>query len=232
MIDLSPGFSAIRSQGSGSHGLGSCSAMAATAIVEYLINRAQGYYGSNKIQLSPLFNYYYNRKTWHYDETRGNFRVQGGYLSNEKEYCDKFGHNDEKDTDSGAKIIDVRESLLTHGVCREEIWPYDWHKGTPRADFEPEAGLKYVPHVSGLYAKEPHANAISEARNVIARLSLQIEPINTNPNRWISKLKAQLPVLIAVNTTTTFMAAIGVRTLLEPGSFGGGKHAVVLVGYD
>ncbi|HLC96219.1 MAG TPA: C1 family peptidase [Candidatus Nanoarchaeia archaeon] len=227
MIDLTPGFAGIRSQGDGAHGLGSCTAMAATAVFEYVIYRSQGDYRANRPWLSVLYNYFYNRKKIDYRTNRVDHGV--GVHNPSIEHC-PFHSPNVKDIDWGATIGWVKEAIEQFGICWDNNYPYNVSKVGYQPGFERAPG--YDGHALGQFAMAPSLALISEGQTLFTTYLTGVELVNSDHTTWIRELKNGNPVLITINSTTVFQAALGVPYFESTFGIVSGGHAMVIVGYN
>ena len=204
-MDLSKGFSGIRSQGN----LGSCASFAATAIIEYVINRSEGI---NSSRISPLFVY------WH-----ANYMTPCGLHS---PYIKCVPH--------GAFASEIKTTLENEGSCDENLWYYPKRDSDLIDRPQP---TPYAHHLTGKFAVRPNSqttNILQEATKTYKKYIKSIKYGSRNINRWPSELKKGNPLWIGIGVDSQFLNCNYNTKILNhnPVGLGGHGHAIVVVGYD
>jgi len=199
-VDLSNGFSQIRSQGH----LGSCTAFAAAAILEYIRNRSKGNYKNKKNFYSPRFIYYISRF----------FEECGTHTSHPR------------DTDCGSHGPVVAQVLMKYGACDEKVWDYNGCEREP-----PFPG--YTDHFQNKFALKPSDECYAKAKQLFEFLD-GYEIISDNMDEWVKQLaNNQNPIYLSIEATDVFVSCINWLFYTQTG-FGHavGRHRVVIAGYD
>jgi hypothetical protein len=205
--NLIQGFSQVRSQGN----LGSCTAFAATAILEYLRNRTEGWYGKDRKHYSPRFAYF-------------NSKVEDEYQPSILSSSCPIHRTHPRDTARGTCPVWVKETIEKLGVCDEDAWEY---KGCGKD--HPFAG--HPDHFGNKFALRPEDRCFNDARGLLDRYLDRIDVVGYDPAAWAREILNDNPVFVCIFVNDAFKNHSG-RLYDDTGAAGGSSHAVVLMGYD
>jgi C1A family cysteine protease len=114
-------------------------------------------------------------------------------------------------TDSGAYLSDGIKSLINHGVCQENLWPYNINK----------------------FKVKPTVNCYQQAAN---NKALSVKNIRNTLDEMKNCLASGLPFVVAIPVFTSFESQSVARTGIVPMPSSKekllGYHAISCVGYD
>lgn len=150
----------------------------------------------------------------YFQNINNNFDVDGKFFNVSRlfTYYNERVLANNVDVDAGAYLHDGVKVLSTHGICREELWPYDPAKITVKPP--PEA----------------YADAATRKIKVYSQVLLRdIQNVK-------KVLAARIPVVFGFMAYEKFesmeAAATGTVNMPQPGEKCRGGHAVLMVGYD
>ncbi len=210
-IDLSPGFSKIRDQGD----LQSCVAFAYAFVIEYLINRVEGYYEEDKkVLVSPLYLYWFGRVDFYYPCTREQMYLKT-FPKGMRELFFCPHHDNKKCHDRGSDPPNYAHGLAEGGFVYEEDYKYD-DKKRPIPGFEElrrdiDGDTVHWPaHYEGKFAEKPPESLIKKGKLLYDKYIKEVVRVDGVEN-WIEVLKQGYPVIVSIRNNI---------------------HRVVLVGYN
>ncbi|MFH1064160.1 MAG: C1 family peptidase, partial [Candidatus Woesearchaeota archaeon] len=208
-VDLRQGFSRLRSQGN----LKSCTAMAATAMLEYIRNRMNEWYDDrNKRYYSPRFIWFNNRMEAEYQKN-----IYG-------EHC-VMHDTHPKDMNMGSDTAWTKEAIEKHGVCDDDDWEYKGCEARPTFSGQSD-------HFKNKFAFRPTDTCYSKARAVSDFLAT-IDIIGIEPAEWINEIMHENPIFISIYVPDSFRTPSDTRLYDLMDSFSTEEgHAVILAGYD